>query len=372
MTTNPQEDATGNDRNVLSLYNLSRTELERLANGTLKDRQEALQRKRASSDNALDPPRLSFLEELACVLVLGLGVPNGVFLIPPLTAAIGWLCGNISLAFQILGILLLPLAFLPQPEIPTLAHSWIAQQLYRYFSMQLVIQDIQSLHSIQPRIAAASPHGVFPYGNLLLVLGWRLWAGHAIVGLASSAALRPPLFRQELQAMGVQNASRETCRAALAQNATVGINPGGVAEVFVCCLEESTEERIVLQSRRGIIRMALQHGADLVPIYVFGNNQVYRGWSGQGVPGLVALNEFVSRKFLGTALLWIVGRWGLPIPKRVPLLAVIGKPIRTARVEHPTDEQIRKHHETFMAAVQALFDEYKEMYGWKDKKLVIL
>ena len=71
-----------------------------------------------------------------------------------------------------------------------------------------------------------------------------LLQGQTFRGLASSAALRPPIFKQVLRSIGVIDASRDVARATLDGTSTstspttggvgesIGISTGGVAEIF--------------------------------------------------------------------------------------------------------------------------------------------
>jgi len=164
--------------------------------------------------------------------------------------------------------------------------------------------------------------------------------------LAASAALAIPGFRQVLGSLGVVDASRSTARKALESFPyTIGISTGGVAEVFETNVGD---ECILLKERVGLVKLAIRTGADLVPCYLFGNTKLLHCWSGEGLPGGRKFLEKVSRK-LGFALIFFYGRWGLPIPFRVPILGVKGKPIPTAHLqcEEPTQAQIEVRQRLF-------------------------
>ena len=76
------------------------------------------------------------------VLFLACGVPNGVFVIPTLTFLVGkFIIGSNSTAFVALGILLLPLAILPQSFVPSVLQSWLAIRVAKYFSFRFIFED---------------------------------------------------------------------------------------------------------------------------------------------------------------------------------------------------------------------------------------
>jgi len=77
-------------------------------------------------------------------------------------------------------------------------------------------------------------------------------------------------------------------------------------------------------------------------------------------------------RLLKTSLILTWGRWGLPIPYRVPLLYAVGKPLRLLHVENPTPAQIEAAHAEFCRALSDLFDRYKFYYGWGHKTLRIV
>jgi hypothetical protein len=66
------------------------------------------------------------------------------------------------------------------------------------------------------------------------------------------------------------------------------------------------------------------------------------------------------------------GRFGLPVPYRVPIVGAMGKAIHVPLKAEPTDAEVEEVHQKLLAAMVQLFDEHKEAYGWGHKKLVIL
>lgn len=169
--------------------------------------------------------------------------------------------------------------------------------------------------------------------------------------------------------MGVIDASRHIARKALEDGESLGISTGGVAEVFET---NADDECIVLKQRVGLIKLAINTGADLVPCYLFGNTELLGCWAGEGIPQGRNILERISRK-IGFALIIIHGRFGLPIPHRIPVLGVMGKPISTYNIkcDEPTQEQIDSIQKLLLDEMEEIFERYKGLYGWDDKKLII-
>lgn len=369
MSSSSTKKKKSKDTNVefLDYCALSQDEMKTLAEGSDKDRRAAT--RPLSSVTTKDVTKIEpmpLFNQIVTILFLSFGVPNGVFTIP----AVLWILGkfvfqNVKFTFQIAGILLLPLVVLPQSFIPSMLQSWMAMNVVKYFSFRFIHET--RIDSSQVYIFVAPPHGVFPYGNVLSMLVFPASMGFPFKGLAASSALRVPIFKQVLGSIGIIDASRATATCALREGHSIGISTGGVREVF-----ETNEqhETILLKERIGMIKLAIRTGASLVPVYEFGNTHALSCWAGEGIDGLRGLLENVSRK-VGFALIVIYGRFGLPIPYRVPILSVMGKPIAVTKCEDPTDAQIFEIQAILLEEMQSLFERYKDLYGWHDTDLII-
>ena len=77
---------------------------------------------------------------------------------------------------------------------------------------------------------------------------------------------------------------------------------GGSREIFSTD-PNSHETKIYLQKRRGFVRLAMQHGSALVPVFVFGEKRCYRRLN---VPALVR-DLFLRVLKIPLIIFW--GRW---------------------------------------------------------------
>ena len=132
-------------------------------------------------------------------------------------------------------------------------------------------------------------------------------------------------------------------------------------------MQDVKRERIKLKERKGFVRVAVEHGLDggLVPTYHFGNTRLF---------------DFFPQRFenLGRKYRFsfghMVGRWTLPIPRRVPLYMVSGKPIPVPQLprDHPEFEAtVDRVHQQVIEALQDLYDRHRAEYGWEDRPLSI-
>ncbi|KRZ15928.1 2-acylglycerol O-acyltransferase 2 [Trichinella zimbabwensis] len=105
---------------------------------------------------------------------------------------------------------------------------------------------------------------------------------------------------------------------------------------------------LVLKSRKGFIRQAIVSGASLVPVFSFGENDLYFQWPNpEG--SWVRQWQRISKKILGWSTPLICGRglfnytFGL-LPYRRPIHTVVGSPIHVEQCCKPSQEQIDNLH----------------------------
>jgi 1-acyl-sn-glycerol-3-phosphate acyltransferase len=310
---------------------------------------------------------MHFWQEMICILVFLFGVPGAAFTLPVICFAIYYFGGLQYLVYAV--SVLAPLAVIKIKFQNKHLYSWACHGFLQYFSFKVLFDDY--IPENRASILVAPPHGVFPFGNIITMLAFPSINGFPFSGVASSAALRTPIFRQVLEYIGVVDADRETCNRVLSRGGVIGISTGGVAEVFETDPDHNDgegDECIVLKSRKGLCKLALRTGADVVPCYLFGNTKLYSLYTGGP---LASINKTLSRA-IGFAIILFWGRWFLPVPFREPVLGVLTKPIIVKKVEgEPTQDQIDTLHAELCKRMIDLFNKYKVVYGWKKKRLVI-
>lgn len=124
--------------------------------------------------------------------------------------------------------------------------------------------------------------------------------------------------------------------------------------------------KLVLRNRKGFIKIAIQTGASIVPIFSFNEVEVYDQPSNEPGTKIRAFQD-LFKKWTGIAPALFIGRgffqysFGL-IPRRHPIHTVVGAPIDTVQSFTPSNEEINALHEKFMNALTQLFEDHKEKY----------
>ena len=215
------------------------------------------------------------------------------------------------------------------------------------------------------KLVALSPHGIFPFTVALPLLGkLNETVFDGVSPVVAGVVLRVPILRQVVRWLGAVEATPQKMRAALEGERNLAVLPGGIGEMFKD--PGRGREAALLRSRKGFVRVALQAGADIVPVYAFGASRLLRR-----VP-LPSLFERLSRA-LRMSLILFWGRWGLPIPFPVPITFAVGRTIEVGGPhEHPSDELVDRVHRLYVDAIERLFETYKHEYGWGSRTLRVL
>ena len=95
------------------------------------------------------------------------------------------------------------------------------------------------------------------------------------------------------------------------------------------------------------MREAIKNGADLVPVFCFGNSKLFKV-VGESSKVSMGLMKRLSRRIKASILIFY-GRLYLPIPIRHPLLFVVGKPMPVVQKADPSKEEIAAMHGTFLS-----------------------
>ncbi|GAA5967241.1 hypothetical protein JCM8115_005438 [Rhodotorula mucilaginosa] len=215
------------------------------------------------------------------------------------------------------------------------------------------------------------PHGVIGMGAIANfgtdATGFsRLFPGLTPHLLTLANNFHLPLYRELLLALGVSSVSMKSCQNILRQGpgSTITIVVGGAAESLSA--HPGTAD-LTLKRRKGFIKLAIRQGADLVPVFSFGENDIFKQMSNhRGTRLYKAQKKFQS--VFGFTLPIFFGRglfnynMGL-MPYRHPIVSVVGRPISVKQKDHPTDAELDEVQARYIAELKSIWENYKEIYA---------
>eukprot|EP00927_Polykrikos_kofoidii_P085231 TRINITY_DN9204_c0_g1_i1.p1 TRINITY_DN9204_c0_g1~~TRINITY_DN9204_c0_g1_i1.p1 ORF type:complete len:352 (-),score=36.02 TRINITY_DN9204_c0_g1_i1:123-1073(-) len=208
------------------------------------------------------------------------------------------------------------------------------------------------------------PHGAFTIGSLAIAHWWaKSYPMPRLSVVVADVLLGVPGLAEFLLLCNARSQDAKTFDALLAKGQSVAVQPGGILEQVNT---DHEKEKIFFPPRLGFIRLAIKHGTPLLPIYFFGENQMYNT-----SPAVSSVNKWLYNKFrIGT--LFVKGRLGLltspllPTPLLLPALGAplhlrFGDPVPVGPPnDDPTEETVREVLRRYTEAVQKIFDENKD------------
>lgn len=218
-------------------------------------------------------------------------------------------------------------------------------------------------------IFCSFPHGSASANHILTMTDSREFLSKIHPGprrdLCASVLFLIPFFKELLLLLGCIDASSKTARHNLKKNRSILIFVGGEKEQL---MTEYGVQQIYLKNRKGFIKLAIEYGVDLVPMYAFGENEVYT--THHFFP---EIQKWLQRNLqLGITI--FTGRFGTLIPYQRPIFVEIGKPIKVVKKDAKliSIEDIDKLHETFVNEIKRLFDRTKVKYPEYSKSELII
>jgi hypothetical protein len=247
------------------------------------------------------------------------------------------------------------------------------EYLWNYFSYKISYPENFVFSNTIPYIYAEFPHSFFPMGQFIsqpfvsfLTRKETIKPGNEIIkprfvkGGGADVTLLYPFVRQIYGWCGVISASKSSILQHI-PTYNIALIPGGIAEMSRV---SEDMEIVYLKKRKGFIKLALETGSSLVPVYHFGNTKILTKLNTSK-----SFDNFCRKVRFG--FFYPIGRFLLPIPKRYPILTAVGNPITVVKNENPTEEDINTLHEIFVNKLVELFDEYKHCVGWNNRELVV-
>jgi len=243
--------------------------------------------------------------------------------------------------------------------------KWLARYLGARIVKTAELED-------RPYLFACHPHGVIGVGTHIGIgtEGFE-FSKHfphqkEVTLLGQGALFYLPLCREIFLLYGVGSADKQTIQYLIDKRRSVAINIGGAREAL---LEPASEDELplILKSRKGFVKVAIENKVPIVPVYCFGENELYGRFS---APKIVQRIQAKLQRLFGFSTPLFYGVCLLPLPNK-SLKLVFGAPIATddCKGSKVTQEMIDRKHTEYLVALEALFENHKQGFYPKNKKL---
>lgn len=217
-------------------------------------------------------------------------------------------------------------------------------------------------------VFACHPHGAFAFNRGLVGFCTDVFWEAAFPGikfrvLTATAAFYVPWIREMWLWSYCVDASKKTAVYVMEKlGCSIFVYPGGEREQM-----ETQRGRHILYllNRKGFVKLAMQQGALLVPVYSFGECNLYHHFQIG-----IGFRKWLVKRF-GVAIPLVCGQLGL-LPYRTPVTMVFGAPINVGKIAEPSEEELNAAHAKYVAALSKLFDDHKKRLGYGDATLEII
>ncbi|KAF8821643.1 dgat2l1-prov protein [Cardiosporidium cionae] len=251
-------------------------------------------------------------------------------------------------------------------------NSRFAEYIAGYYSSKIVLHNEANTFSSEKNyLIGYHPHGVAAVGCLTnFALHSRdfknLFSGIRIRVATLNFNLRIPFLRHVLLFMGCISCNASSIKASLNDlsrggNSAVVVVVGGAREAH----HANNCAKIILSKRTGFFKLGLQTGADLVPVFCFGESMLYRIERPKSMFLLDAVSVFTKKRF-GFVIPCFFGRgffqsrfgW---LTHKTPLNLVLGDPIHCPKLADPSDEDIDNVKQEYCRVLEEMFHRHKQV-----------
>lgn len=245
-----------------------------------------------------------------------------------------------------------------------LRSNWYWTLFGKYFPTKVVLEDAFKTHVNDPSKRPCYLFAIHPHG----IIGMSVW-GNLIADSSGLTKLAPrldlriitlpvnfivPFWREFLLGVGFIESHASSIHKTLEADRSVGIVIGGAIEALDAM--PNVDYKAKIKSRKGFVKAALRNGVPIVPVFCFGENDLYDQHTG---PTIKKIQTAFKQRFTWTWPLVKFQGWLGVLPNYVPLTTVIGAPLELPHVPHPSDEQVHHYHALYIQHLTRLFEEHK-------------
>jgi hypothetical protein len=229
-----------------------------------------------------------------------------------------------------------------------------------YFNGSVVLET--PLDHSKQYMFCAFPHGTSTASHILTMTDCCGMLSEHYKGdrrdLCASILFSIPVLKDLLLWCGCVDANNKTAQYNLSKGRSLYIYVGGEKEQL---LTEYGDRKVYTRKENpGFIRLALQYGIPLVPMYTFGETSTH--YTSRFLYGF---RSWLQEKFhIGIPIFW--GRWFSIFPLKTKLTVEIGAPIHVPTMgigSQISDEDLKKYHAIFETELVRLYNRTKERNG---------
>jgi hypothetical protein len=251
--------------------------------------------------------------------------------------------------------------------------TWLWKFCAEYYPLQLV--RTRELKPEGNYMFCLHPHGVFSLSHAINFATngtgfFSKFPGIKCLLVTLRQQFKVPFHREYLLGLGAVEVSRESLLNTLTRGPgwSVAIVPGGAQEALDAV---NGTMRLTLLRRKGFVRIALRTGTSLVPVFAFGENELYTSVKGAKRLLPIRLWQSFIKKCYGIASPTVMGRGVFTkkcpdpfmLPFRKPVTTVVGPPLELPRIPEPLPSDVDYWHAKYVEKLKELWELSAETYA---------
>jgi hypothetical protein len=319
-----------------------------------------------TKDNEIQMKPMSFFRHAVAYVTLGLlsGWYYFILLLYPVLIILAlkgsYLAGGIFATFLFLTYI--PLKYKHWDDF---MYSWIWGVWREYFDFAYDDTSFKGKLKDDARyIFFEFPHGIFPMGEFISASVIReITPNKMICGSGANVVFMFPVMRQIMAWIGTKPAGKEYFSQTFEEGNYAAVIPGGIAEMYLVDKNNKEVESIYFKNRGNTVKMAIQQGANIIPVFFFGNTQLF---------SVIGSNNWLAKlsRKLKASIVFFYGRNYLPVPYRHPLKMISGEIVEVKQIDNPSEQEIQEIMEKVIKSIQDVYEKKKPV--WEKRKLNIL
>lgn len=252
---------------------------------------------------------------------------------------------------------------------PRMRNNWITTAFAGYFPVTLI--KTAELPPDRTYVIGSHPHGIISMGAVANFgtdsTGFStLFPGLKPHLMTLSSNFYLPFYRDILLSMGICSVSMKSCSNILKQGpgSALTIVVGGAAESLSA--HPGTND-LTLKRRMGFLKLAIRSGADLVPVFSFGENDIFEQLANKRGTRVYGLQKQFQAVF-GFTIPLFSGRgifnynFGI-LPYRHPIFSVVGRPVRVEQCDNPTAAQVEDVQKRYIVELMRIWNDHKAEFA---------
>lgn len=231
-----------------------------------------------------------------------------------------------------------------------------------------IMNDYKIITNDKQYLIGFHPHGLFPFGtvgslglpicNNLVELFPVRYTNKLYIGIASFC-FYIPILRDFFLSLGAIDCSKPIIEKFIKNGNSIGLFIGGAEEAK---FSDYGNTNLIINKRNGFFKLALENNLTIVPIYTFGNNNIYNSYD----KDFFHIFYYFKR---------ITGIWfprGQIIFNKINFYSVSGYHIDINKKNNIQNNDIEELKLLYIEKLKEVFDKYKFIdYSVKNKNLII-